>query len=135
MNGRQSGHANARIAVQDAKAAPYDQRVSPTLVKVTLRETFTGDIRGKSTVRALQVLHDDGSATMVSVQRFDGRLAGREGTFVLQGAQIIDKGRISATWFVVPRSGTGQLKGLRGDGGFEGEFGQGSVGTLDYWFE
>jgi Protein of unknown function (DUF3224) len=43
--------------------------------------------------------------------------------------------RIKATWFVVPGSGTGDLSGLRGEGGFEGEFGKGSVGTLDYWFE
>jgi len=25
--------------------------------------------------------------------------------------------------------------GLRGEGGFEGQFGQGSIATLDYWFE
>jgi len=27
------------------------------------------------------------------------------------------------------------LSGLRGEGGFEGCFGKGSDGTLDYWFE
>jgi SRSO17 transposase len=32
-------------------------------------------------------------------------------------------------------TGTGGLSGLRGEGGFEGEFGRGSDGTLDYWFE
>ena len=44
-------------------------------------------------------------------------------------------GKITATWFVVPQSGTDELSGLRGDGGFEGDFGKGSVGTLAYWFE
>jgi hypothetical protein len=29
----------------------------------------------------------------------------------------------------------GHLSGLRGEGGFEGYFGKGSDGTLDYWFE
>ena len=45
------------------------------------------------------------------------------------------RAKIHATWFVVPRSGTGELAGLRGEGGLEGDFGKGSDGTLDYWFE
>jgi hypothetical protein len=54
---------------------------------------------------------------------------------VLQGSELVTNGKIEATWFVVPGSGTGDLKGLRGEGGFEGEFGKGSRGRLDYWFE
>jgi hypothetical protein len=54
---------------------------------------------------------------------------------VLQGQEIVEKGKIEATWFVVPGSATGDLSGLRGEGGFEGDFGKGSHGTLDYWFE
>ncbi|HLQ92494.1 MAG TPA: DUF3224 domain-containing protein [Xanthobacteraceae bacterium] len=72
---------------------------------------------------------------MVSVQRFRGKLGGRQGTFVLQGSEIIENGKIKATWFIIPGSGTGDLSGLRGEGGFEGSFGKGSDGTLDYWFE
>jgi Protein of unknown function (DUF3224) len=88
-----------------------------------------------SPVRALQILRDDKSANLVSVQRFRGKLGGRQGTFVLQGSEIVQNGKIKARWFVVPRSGTGELSGLRGEGGFEGDFGKGSNGTLDYWFE
>jgi hypothetical protein len=69
------------------------------------------------------------------MQRFRGTLGGRQGTFVLQGSEIVENGNIKATWFVVPRSGTGELSGLRGEGGFEGQLGKGSHGTLTYWFE
>jgi Protein of unknown function (DUF3224) len=127
--------AKAKITVQDSEAKPYDQTSSPTLMEIRLNETFTGDIDGESPVRALQVLRDDKSACLVSMQRFRGKLAGRQGTFVLQGQEIVENGKIKATWFVVPGSGTGDLSGLRGEGGFEGEFGKGSDGTLDYWFE
>ena len=48
---------------------------------------------------------------------------------------MVENGKVKATWFVVPASGTGDLSGLRGEGGFEGYFGKGSDGTLDYWFE
>ncbi len=149
MNGRDSVHpigqsrtepparvrAKARITVRNSDARPYDQTASPALMEIRLSETFTGDIDGESPVRALQVLRDDRSASLVSVQRFRGKLGGRQGTFVLQGSEIVENGKIKATWFVVPGSGTGDLSGLRGEGGFEGHFGKGSDGTLDYWFE
>src|SRR6266566_7897482 len=127
--------AKAKITVQNSEAKPYDQTVSPALVEIRLTGTFSGDIDGESPVRALQVLRDDKSACLVSVQRFRGKLGGRQGTFVLQGSEIVENGKIKATWFVVPGSGTGDLSGLRGEGGFEGDFGKGSDGTLDYWFE
>jgi hypothetical protein len=132
---RRRARATAKITVQSSDAKPYDQAVSPTLMEVHLTETFTGDLDGESPVRALQVLRHDRSASLVSVQRFRGKLDGRQGTFVLQGQEIVENGKIKATWFVVPGSGTGDLSGLRGEGGFEGDFGKGSDGTLDYWFE
>ena len=70
-------------------------------MEIRLSETFTGDIQGESTARALQVLRDDHSASLVSVQRFRGKLGGRQGTFALQGSEIVENGRIKATWFVV----------------------------------
>jgi Protein of unknown function (DUF3224) len=128
-------HARAKITVHSSQATTYDQTASPALREIRLSETFSGDIEGESTVRALQALRVDKSASFVSMQRFSGRLGGRNGTFVLQGTEIVENGKIRASWFVVPGSGTGDLSGLRGEGGFEGDFGQGSEGTLDYWFE
>jgi hypothetical protein len=113
---RTRARAKAKIAVQSSEAKPYDQTASPALVEVRLIETFSGDIEGESPVRALQVLRDDKSASLVSVQRFRGKLGGRHGTFVLQGSEIVENGKIKATWFVVPGSGTGDLSGLRGEG-------------------
>jgi|SRR6185312_720602 len=127
--------AEANIAVHSSETKPYEKSAGLTLMEVHLSETFSGDIQGESRVSALQLLRDDRSASMVSMQRFQGELAGREGTFVLQGSEIVENGKIKAKWFVVPGSGTGDLVGLRGEGGFEGQFGKGSTGTLDYWFE
>lgn len=127
--------ATATIAVQRSDAKPYDETADPALMEVHITETFSGDLDGRSTVRALQVMRDDRSARMVSMQRFCGRLDGREGTFVLEGSEVVENGAITATWAVVPGSGTGDLAGLRGEGGFEGRFGKASRGTLEYWFE
>lgn len=127
--------AEATITVESSAAEPFDQAEGPALTEIRIREIFRGDLDGESTVRALQVQRHDRSASMVSVQRFCGTLGGRAGTFVLQGSEIVESGSIKATWFVVPGSGTGDLSGLRGEGGFEGQFGRGSRGTLNYWFE
>src|ERR1051326_2253749 len=75
--------ARAKITVQSSEAKPYDQTASPALMEVHINETFAGDIGGESPVRALQVLRDDKSARLVSMQRFHGTLNGRRGTFVL----------------------------------------------------
>jgi uncharacterized protein DUF3224 len=127
-------HATAKITVQNSETLPYDDS-DPKLIEIHLHETFAGEIEGESPVRALQVLRENKSANLVSLQRFRGKIGGRQGTFVLQGSEVVENGKIKATWFVVPGSGTGELRGLRGQGGFEGEFGKRSEGWLDYWFE
>lgn len=66
------------------------------------------------------------------MQRFIGNLGGRQGSFVLQGQELVNNGKIKAT---CPQIGTDDLSGLRGDGGFEGDFGKRSMEWLDYWFE
>ncbi|WP_321472215.1 DUF3224 domain-containing protein [uncultured Paludibaculum sp.] len=93
--------AEGTIAVQSSEARPYDQTGSPTLMEIRLSERFIGDIEGESPVRALQVLRGDQSASLVSVQRFPGELTGRQGTFVLQGSEVVGHGKAKATWFVL----------------------------------
>lgn len=127
--------AIANVTIQSSEVCAYDEAVSPALFEIRLSETFTGAIDGVSPVRALQVRRGDGSASLVSLQRFSGELDGHAGTFVLQGQESVKDGKVKGTWFVVPGSGTGDLSGLRGEGGFEGHFGKSSDATLDYWFE
>src|SRR3569833_4394490 len=126
--------AEAKITVHSSDARPYDQTASPPLLELRISETFTGDLDGESTDRALQIRREDRSASMVSLQRFTGKLGGRQGTFVLQGSEIIENGKITAKWFVVPGSGTGDLVGLCGVCGFVGVFGFVFFGLLVFWF-
>lgn len=130
-----SSHARATIIVHDSRAEPFDETAGPALSILSIRETFAGDIEGESIVRALQLRQQDGRVHMISLQRVTGSLGGRKGSFVLQSTEAIEGKEIKASWFVVPGSGTGELSGLHGTGGFEGRFGEGSHGTLDYWFD
>ena len=130
-----SVRAEAKVEVHRHESEPIDDLAAPALAELRLQETFSGDIEAESTVRALQMREDNGAIRQVSLQRVSGTLGGRRGTFVLQGDGTVAAGNVRATWYVVPGSGTDGLAGLRGEGGFEGRFGQGSTATLDYWFE
>jgi hypothetical protein len=129
-------HAAGTIQVKTYVPRPYDEPPNgPKLVRISVTETFSGDIAGKGTVEFLQAVRPDGSATFVGLERVVGKVRDRSGSFILQDAGTLKAKKVSGTWFVVPGSGTGQLKGLRGEGGFTADLGQHAKITLDYWFE
>ena len=132
----QHARATGVIEVQAYVPAPYDEPAEgPVLSRIHVEETFDGDITGAGVVEFLQVLNPDGPASFVGVERVTGTLAGRSGTFVLQDAGTVSDGKVAGTWFVVPNSGTGELSGLRGEGGFSAVLGERADIHLDYWFE
>jgi hypothetical protein len=100
-----------------------------------VEESFSGDITGDGAVEFLQAARADGSASFVGIERVTGELGGRRGTFLLQDAGTVQDNIVSGDWFVIPGSGTGQLAGLRGEGGFRANLGEGAQVHLDYWFE
>jgi hypothetical protein len=129
--------ATGLIKVRRYEPVPYDEPASgPKLVRIHVEEDFAGDVEGTGVVEFLQVLAaDGGSASFVGVERVDGSVGGRRGTFVLQDEGTVRGNEVSGRWFVVAGSGTGELTGLRGDGGFAAELGQEASITLEYWFE
>jgi hypothetical protein len=128
--------AEALIAIRTYEPAVYDEQVDgPALTRIHVEESFSGDITGDGVVEFLQASRADGTASFVGIERVVGTVGGREGTFLLQDAGTVEGNIVSGDWFVVPGSGTGQLTGLRGTGGFRAQLGQGARVHLDYWFE
>jgi hypothetical protein len=128
--------ASAVITVHKYEPVPYDEPAEgPVLTRIHVEESFSGDISGDGAVEFLQAAQPDGSASFVGIERVAGTLAGREGTFLLQDAGTVTGNVVSGDWFVIPGSGTGGLAGLRGEGGFRANLGEGAQVHLDYWFE
>ena len=128
--------ASAVITVQKYEPAAYDEPAEgPTLTKIHVEESFSGDIAGTRVVEFLQAARADGSASFVGIERVTATVAGREGTFLLQDAGTVQANVVSGQWFVIPGSATGELAGLRGEGGFRADLGEGAQVHLDYWFE
>jgi hypothetical protein len=128
--------AKGRTEVTVYKAVAYDEpKEGPKLNEVQLTETFTGDVEGEGRARVLQAQWVDGSARYTTIERVVGALAGRKGSFLLEVHGTVQGKHNKGAWFVIAGSGTGELRGLRGDGGFEAELGKHGAWTLDYWFE
>lgn len=128
--------ASAQISVQKYEPVEYDKPAEGhTLAKIHVEESFSGDIEGVGVVEFLQAAGEDGSASFVGIERVTGKIAGKSGTFLLQDAGTVQGSLVSGQWFVIPGSGTGELKGLRGEGGFQANMGEGAQVHLDYWFE
>ena len=128
--------ADAVITVHKYEPAAYEEPADgPVLTRIHVEESFAGDISGDGVVEFLQAARADGSAIFVGIERVTGTVGGRRGTFLLQDAGTVADGIVSGDWFVVPGSGTGGLAGLRGEGGFRADLGEGAQVHLDYWFE
>ncbi|GJM44832.1 MAG: hypothetical protein DHS20C21_16740 [Gemmatimonadota bacterium] len=112
--------ATANFQVTRWEERPFDEMANgPKLTRASVTKTFRGDIEGEGSVEYLMTHQSETHSSFVGLERIVGRVAGREGTFVLQHEGTFESGTAKATWFVVPGSGTGELRGLRGKGGFE----------------
>lgn len=133
---QQHRRATGTINVKTYEPTPYDQPVDgPALFRIHVVEDFSGDVRAEGVAEFLQTSLSDDQASFVGVERVTGSLEDRAGSFVLQDQGTLSGSTVSGTWFVVPGSGTGELQGLRGEGGFTAQLGQNAQITLDYWFE
>src|SRR5919201_3756224 len=88
------------------------------LTRASVKQTFGGDIAGEGAVEWLMCYRPDKTADFVGLQRVVGQLGDRSGTFVLQTTGSFDGKEAKGAWSVLAGSGTDDLAGLRGSGGF-----------------
>lgn len=132
-----STHATASFDVKSWDDEPYDESEGlPKLVRSHVVQSYQGDIEGEGRVEYLMMHRDDGTASYVGLERVAGRIGDRSGSFVLHQTGTYDSDGAKTTFSVVPGSGTGDLAGLRGKGGYIASEGRHVLSvTLDYDFE
>ncbi|PYP23240.1 MAG: hypothetical protein DMD55_17820 [Gemmatimonadetes bacterium] len=109
--------ANARFTIKSWVEKPYSENQGvPKLTRAAVTKAFTGDIAGEGHVEYLMMYRSDGSATFVGLERVVGHVAGKAGSFVLQRTGVFENGVAKESYFVISGSGTGELRGLRGEG-------------------
>jgi hypothetical protein len=93
----------------------YDEPAEgPPLSRATVRKRFSGPLEGTSVAEILLA----GRSGYLASERVDGTLGDRRGTFVIQHGGIGDETEQHAFGHIVPGSGTGELRGLRGEAVF-----------------
>ncbi len=109
-----TGHATGAFDVQVTPQASEGE-ADATLGRLSIAKQFHGDLEWTSHGQMLTAgTGVKGSAGYVAIERVDGSLLGRAGTFALQHSGTMTRGEPQLTITVVPDSGTGQLTGLAG---------------------
>jgi hypothetical protein len=101
----------------DVKLKPQtDENVGdPTVGRMSIDKQFHGDLEATSKGQMLAVQGEvKGSAGYVAMERVNGTLAGRNGTFALQHTGTMTRNTPELSVTVVPDSGTGELAGISG---------------------
>jgi hypothetical protein len=95
---------------------PFDgQPENSKLGRMSIDKQISGDLVATTAGQMLSAMTETkGSAGYVAIERVEGSLNGRRGTFVLQHTGTMDGGKSSLSVTVVPDSGTGELTGLTG---------------------
>lgn len=108
--------ARATFEIKNWDEKPYDEMAEASkLTRASVTKVYKGDIEGEGKLEYLMAYCHDGAASFVGIERFIGRIVDKRGNFVFQHTGTFKDGVAKSTWSVVPGSGTGELKGLRGE--------------------
>ena len=100
--------------------------------RVTIRQTFQGDIEGQAFTQYLMTYAPDGAATFQGLQTIEGRIGARSGVLMLRLSGDYDGRCARGHSEVLHRAGQGDLGCLTGAGDFESPLGRDGDYHLNY---
>ncbi|OEJ28013.1 hypothetical protein AS594_29515 [Streptomyces agglomeratus] len=112
--------------VETSVAGPEE---GPRLARASVTNTFSGAVEASATTCEYSIAYVSGKTGVCSGhQLFSGTVGGRRGTFAVEErATFGEDGEVHCTFEVVPGSGTGELSGLSGTGGYTARHGESAV--------
>jgi hypothetical protein len=115
QTGKEGGRMKTATGTFEVKMLPPTGAAEDGFLRMSLTKTFHGGLEGTSTVTMMAT--SDGrspSGGYVALERFTGKLDGREGAFVMQHSGIMSPNGMELRVLVSPGSGTGALAGIMG---------------------
>ncbi len=104
------------FTIKNQEEIPFgESETGPKLTKGRFTVSYSGDLTGEGILEELKVHFTDKRVSIYGLQRVTGELQGMAGGFVLKHEGRFQNGKIYSRQTVVPGSGTGGLKGLRGE--------------------
>jgi hypothetical protein len=86
------------------------------VIHLAATNDFTGDLIGTAQAEEEHFVRADGTRDFAGLIVVTGTLAGRTGAFVIRTTGTFDGDTARSDWQIVPDSGTGGLRGIRGSG-------------------
>ena len=124
---------NATFKIISWDEEPFDEtEEGPKLTRAYVKKSFHGDLSGTGNLLYVMTHLDSGVASFIGFEKVVGSLGGRTGSFVLRHTGSYDGEKATAEYEVVPGSGTNELTGLSGTGGFSAGHAEEHDMTLDY---
>ena len=128
-----TGKATGSFTIKSWDEQPFAElEGAPKLTQARVTTTYTGDLDGEGT-STLVMAYDGADASYAGYERVVGSLGGRSGSFVLRLAGGFEQGAARTDWTVVEGSGTGELAGLLGEGGYVAKQGEPEVAYELRW--
>jgi hypothetical protein len=110
-----SNSATGTFVVKLTPQPPVPGTEDATIGRMLLDKQFLGDLEAASKGQMLSAMGEvKGSAGYVAIERVNGTLNGRAGSFALQHTGTMTRGTPQLSITVVPDSGTGELTGIEG---------------------
>ena len=128
-----TGKATGSFTIKGWDEQPFAEvEGAPKLTQARVTTTYGGDLDGEGT-STLVMAYDGADASYAGYERVVGSLGGRSGSFVLRLAGGFEQGAARTDWTVVEGSGTGELAGLQGEGGYVAKQGEPEVAYELRW--
>jgi hypothetical protein len=114
-----SSQTNSTFEVKNWEEKSYSEiEGGPKLTHARVTQVYHGDVEGEGTLEYLMVYHANGTTDFFGLERVVGRIGKRSGSFVLRHIGLDDGQAAKDTCSIVSDSGTGELRGLRGQGSY-----------------
>jgi hypothetical protein len=128
-----TGRATGSFTIKSWDERPFAElEGAPKLTQARVTTTYGGDLDGEGT-STLVMAYGGADASYAGYERVVGSLGGRSGSFVLRLAGGFEQGAARTDWAVVESSGTGELAGLQGEGGYVAKQGEPEVAYELRW--
>ena len=130
-----STQINAKFETANWDEGPFSEIAGgPKLTRALVTGKYSGEIEGKTTIAFLMAYPSDETANYSGLERIEGQIGKRKGSFVLRHEGTFSDGKSRTKLTVVPDSGTGDLAGLSGKGTAEAPIGSTATVVLDVDF-
>ena len=112
------GKASGTFTIKGWDEQPWAElEGAPKLTHARVTTAYGGDLEAEGTSGLLMV-YDADDAGYTGYERMVGSLDDRSGSFVLRVTGGFQDGAARTTWTVAEGTGTGDLAGLQGEGGY-----------------